>query len=141
MPAAKPAPQCQLILPSEKRCGGIALRGQPYCYHHSGNHRKHTRERQICQRLEHLGDELNAMDASELLIFLYRKLARMQKTFDRFPEEGFVLAYAIERVNEITSLESAIRQLLPQDQQFVGHGQPISGQSSYLPGTSLESNI
>ena len=120
MAASKPARQCTLIMLSTgKRCGGVALRGKPFCYHHDGNHKEHTRERILCQRLDRLGDKLDAMDTAQLLNFLQQKLTALPKTLSRFPEVSYALVYTLDRIGEITSLESTLRRFLQQNQQFV----------------------
>ncbi|MGB0125308.1 MAG: hypothetical protein WA400_01235 [Silvibacterium sp.] len=142
MAASNPARQCTLILPSSgKRCGGVALRGKPFCYHHDGNHKEHTRERILCQRLDRLGDRLAAMDTAQLLNFLQQKLTALPKTLSRFPEVSYALVYALDRLGEITSLESTLRWFVQQNQQFAASLQAMSSESSNLPAISPKSTI
>jgi len=141
MPACKPVPQCTLIMPSGKRCGGVAMRGKRFCYHHTGNQRQLTRERIMCERLDRIGARMDAMDTAELLCFLHQKLGTMTKTCLRFPEVGYTLTYTLDRLTEITSLESTLRMFLAQNQQFAGRVQASRSHSSNLQGRSPESAI
>jgi hypothetical protein len=131
--ASIPAPQCKLIMPSTgKRCGSPALRGQPFCYHHSGKHRELSRERMLAQRLDRLGEKLDTMDAAGLLDFLQQTLASLMKTFSRFPEAAFTFMYTLDRIDEIVSLESTLRAFRQQNQDFAAHPQPSSAQINSL---------
>ena len=114
MAPSKPARQCTLIRPSGKPCGSLALRGKPFCYHHNGNHRSLTRERLLCQRLGRLREKLEAMGTASLVNFLYWKLSTLQKTLIRFPEVAYTLTYTLDRLEEITALESILREFLLQ---------------------------
>lgn len=114
-----PAPLCKLIMPATgQRCGSPALRGQPYCYHHSGNHRELTQEHRIMQRLEHLHRKLDEMDTTQLLHFLSQQLGGLARTLTRFPEVGYTLTYVLEHIEEITSFESALREMVQLNQEL-----------------------
>jgi hypothetical protein len=139
MAATKPAPLCTLVMPSGKRCGSPALRGKPFCYHHVRKHRDYTRDLMLVLRFDRLGDQLDAMDTPQLLNFLHQKLATLTKTFRRFPEVGFTLVYTLDRIGEITSLESTLRLFLQQNQEFAARAQAIPNQSRNIPITSPES--
>jgi hypothetical protein len=142
MPPCKPAPQCKLILPATgKRCGSLALRGQPFCYHHTGKQREYCRERMLNHRLDRLGEQLNAMGAAQLLNFLQQKLAPFVKTFVRNPEVGYTLVYTLDRLAEITTLESILRQFLQQNQEFAARAQAISNTSRNMQANHAESII
>jgi len=140
MAATRPARLCKLVMPSTgKRCGSPALRGKPFCYHHAENHRDYARERRLVLRLDHLGHQLNAMDTPELLNFLHQKLTTLAKTYRRFPEVGYTLVHTLDRIEEITSLESRLRQLLQQNQEFAARAQAIPNQFTNIPITHPES--
>lgn len=141
MPACKPARQCTLIKPYGNRCGAMALRGKRFCYHHNGNHQKVTRDRLLVQRLDCLTEKMNAMDAAALLNFLHHQLSGLTQTLIRFPIVAHTVVYTIERIGEITSLESAIRTFLSQYQEHVASLQAAPIETSNLPETSPESNI
>ena len=140
MAASNPVRQCTLImLSSGNRCRGVALRNKPFCYHHDGNQKKHTRERNLCQRLDRLGDKLDAMDTAQLLNFLQQKLTTLPKTLSRFPEVSYTLVYALDRLGEITSLESALRHYVSQYQQFARYQSAVPSQFNSLQATSPQS--
>lgn len=141
MPGTTPVPQCTLIMTSGKRCGGVAMRGKRFCYHHTGSHRQRSRERILGERLDRLGVKMDAMDTAELLCFLYQKLGTMTKTCLRFPEVGYTLTYALDRLGEVTSLEATLRLFLTQNQQFAARAQASRNDSSNLQRRSLESVI
>jgi hypothetical protein len=126
---------------SGKRCGGVAVRGKRFCCHHTGNHRPLSRERILCERLGRIGEKLDAMDTAELLNFLHQKLGTMTKTCLRFPEVSYTLTYALDRLCEITSLESTLHLFLTQNQQFAASLQASSSHSSNLQERSPDSAI
>jgi hypothetical protein len=107
-------------MPTGKRCGSPAQRDKAFCYHHLGNHRVFTRERLVCERLDRLGEKLDAMNAAELLNFVHRKLCTLPKTLTRFPEVSYTVTYALDRLSEIAALESTLRSFVQQNQDFAG---------------------
>ena len=104
---------------SGKRCGSPALRNQRYCWAHNKTHRIYERERALGRILDRLGDKLDAMDTSELLDFLHHKLERLQKTFNRFPDVRYTLNSALDRIQEITELESMAKQQIQSNQMLL----------------------
>ena len=134
MPGCKPVRQCTLIMPaSGKRCGSLAQRGKAFCYHHAGNHRALTRERLVCERLDRLGEKLNTLNTAELLDFIHQKLGTLPKTLTRFPEVGYTLTYTLDRLSEITALESMLRVFLQQNQNFTDVSSNRSKSSNLSP--------
>ena len=135
MAACKPVRLCALIYVSGKRCGSPALRNQPYCYHHAGNHQAYTRDRYLCDRLGRIREKLDAMPASALLNFLHQELCKLPKTLHRFPEIDFTLTYTLDRIEEITALESVFSSFLQQNQELAPMLQPKPNQTGNLPTT------
>jgi hypothetical protein len=125
----KPAPLCTRIMPSGKHCGSPALRGKRVCYHHSGKHREFTRERLLCRRLERLSTRLDGMKTADLLLTLQGQLSKLSKTLTRFPETACTLSHTLDRLEEITSLESILYDYVQHNQQF----------AAYLTGAIAES--
>jgi hypothetical protein len=125
---------------SGKRCGSPALRGKPYCYHHTENHMEHVRDRIMQQRLARLSEKLDAMDTSQLLNFLQHSLTPLQKTLRRFPEAGYTLVYTLDRLGEITYLESTLRLFLQKNQQFAASLQARSSGLNNLPANVARIN-
>jgi hypothetical protein len=124
-----PAPLCTRIMPSGKRCGSPALRGKRFCYHHSGKHREFSREHLLCRRFERLRSRLDSMDTAELLLTLHSQLAGLCKTINRFPETAYTLSFALDRLEAITALESALNTYIQRNQQF----------AAYLKGVAVKS--
>ncbi len=118
MSASKPVRLCALVFVSGRRCGSPALRNQPYCHHHAGNHQAYTRDRFLCDRLGRIREKLDAMPASALLNFLHQQLCTLPKTMHRYPEINFVLTYTLDRIDEISALESIISSFLQQNQEL-----------------------
>jgi hypothetical protein len=116
MAACKPAALCTLIMPSGKRCGGMALRNQRFCWAHSQNHRAHERGHARARMIDRLGIQIDAMTASELLFFLHQKLGRLRKTLNRFPDVNYTLIAALDRTEEIIQMESSLKQQIRQNQ-------------------------
>jgi hypothetical protein len=139
MATTKPVPLCTLIMPSGNRCGSPALRDQRFCYHHSGSHRLRTREELLGKRLERLGNKLDAMDISELLLFVHHKVESLQKTFNRFPEVRYTLTYTLDRIDELKSFESELRWFIHQVQQVPSPPQPSANAFNNLAATPPES--
>ena len=135
MAACKPVRLCALVFVSGKRCGSPALRNQLYCYHHAGNHRAYTRDRFLCDRLGRIREKLDAMPASALLNFLHQQLCNLPKTLHRFPEIDFTLTYTLDRIEEITALESVLSSFLQQNQELAPMLQPKPNQIGFLPTT------
>lgn len=119
MAASKPAALCTLIMPSGKRCGGMALRNQRFCWAHIRTHRISERERILAKMMDRLGDKIEEMDTPELLYFLHRKLERLQTTFSRFPDVRYTLVAALDRVEEIAQMESNLRLQIKQNHQLL----------------------
>ena len=119
MAASKPAALCTLIMPSGKRCGGMALRNQRFCWAHIRTHRALERERILGSILDRLGDKIAAMDTGELLNFLHQKLGRLQKTLRRYPEVGYTLTVTLDRIEEIDRMESNLRLQIKQNHQLL----------------------
>ncbi|MGB0125441.1 MAG: hypothetical protein WBP63_18520 [Silvibacterium sp.] len=116
MAASKPAALCTLIMPSGKRCGGMALRNQRFCRAHSATHRVYERERILGEIMDRLGDKIDDMSTSELLCFLHQKLGRLPKTLNRFPDVAYTLTATLDRINEIIEMESVLKQQIQQNQ-------------------------
>jgi hypothetical protein len=135
MAACKPVRLCALVFVSGKRCGSPALRNQPYCYHHAGNHQAYTRDRYLCDRLGRIREKLDAMPASALLNFLHQQLCNLPKTLHRFPEIDFTLTYTLDRIEEITALESTLSSLLQQNQELARMFPPKLKETETLPTT------
>ena len=133
MAACKPVRLCALIYVSGKRCGSPALRNQPYCYHHADNHQAYTRDRYLCDRLGRIREKLDAMPASALLNFLHQELCKLPKTLHRFPEIDFTLTYTLDRIEEITALESVFSSFLQQNQELAPMLQPKPNKTGNLP--------
>jgi hypothetical protein len=135
MAACKPVRLCALVFVSGKRCGSPALRNQPYCYHHAGNHQAYTRDRYLCDRLGRIREKLDAMPASALLNFLHQQLCNLPKTLHRFSEIDFTLTYTLDRIEEITALESVLSSFLQQNQELAPMFRPKPNQIGILPTT------
>jgi hypothetical protein len=116
MAASKPVALCSLVMPSGKPCRAIALRNQRFCRTHSATHRVYERERIHCEILDRLGEKIRAMDTSELLLFLHQKLGRLPKTIKRFPDIGYTLTVTLDRLSEITEMESILKHQIQQNQ-------------------------
>ena len=139
MAASKPVRLCALVFVSGKRCGSPALRNQPYCHHHAGNHQAYTRDRYLCDRLGRIREKLDAMPASALLNYLHQQLCTLPKTMHRFPEINFTLTYTLDRIEEITALESVISSFLQQNQELAPMPHPNLNQTENLCSTALPS--
>jgi hypothetical protein len=137
MAACKPVRLCALVFVSGKRCGSPALRNQPYCYHHAGNHQAYTRDRYLCDRLGRIREKLDAMPASALLNFLHQQLCNLPKTLHRFPEIDFTLTYTLDRIEEITALESVFSSFLQQNQELAPMLHRNPKQTGNLHATAL----
>ena len=118
MPACKPARQCTLLLPSGKRCRSFALRGKAFCHFHIHNHRLLARERFVSQRLDQVEAQVAAMSTAQLLHFLQQNLTTLPHTLARYPEVSYTLIYTLDRLDEISVLESSLRLFLEQNQEF-----------------------
>lgn len=133
MAATTPAALCTLILNSGKRCGSPALRGKRFCYHHSGNHRNHTRDRRLIHRLERLSSFYDGMNTAEMLLTLHRQLSKLTKTLTRFPEVAHTLTYTLDRIEAITVLESLLIDQLQQNQKFAAYAKGSAAESVSSP--------
>ena len=141
MSAFKPAPLCALIMSTGKQCGSPAVRGTRFCYNHSSKNRISRRERHLVERLERLHAQLEVMDIAGVLDLLHQKLITLPKTLSRFPDVDFTLSYMLDRIHEVISLESGLRQLLPQYQEFAMPLHATGSDSNNLGQTSPESGI
>lgn len=103
MPPAKHAALCTFSMPSGDSCRSVALSGHRFCYHHARRSPNSYRDRAIIRRLDHLGDQLSAMDTAQLLGALHRQLCTLPKTLSRFPEVAFTLTCTLNRLAEITA--------------------------------------
>lgn len=137
-----PVRQCALIMPATgKRCGSIALRGQQFCRHHAENHLPFTGERDLCERLSRLSEQMNVMDIPQLLDFLRKKLVTMQKTLRRYPEVAHSLTYTLDRLESAKSSRSITSPLPQQNQKLTPQHQAILNQIRNLQARSLKSII
>ena len=116
---SKHIPLCTLTLPSGKRCGCPAMRNQKFCYHHTRNHTGHERAQARDRMLERLDSKISAMNTAELLYLLHSQLSRLNKTLNRFPEIHYTLLAALERIAEISQMESTLRQQIRQNHEFM----------------------
>jgi len=119
MATGKPQGLCTLIMPTGKLCGSPAVRNQKFCYNHIRNHRAYERGHVHTRMLERLGSQIDAMETPELLDFLHQKLARLRKTLNRFPDVHYTLMASLDRIGEITQMESILRQQVRQNQEFL----------------------
>ena len=95
------------------------MRNQKFCYNHSRNHRAHERGHIRARMLERLGSKIGEMDTADLLYFLHEKLSRLHKTLNRFPDIHYTLMASLDRIAEITQLESTLRQQVKQNQELL----------------------
>jgi len=115
MAASKPVALCTLVMPSGNRCRAIALRNQRFCRAHSQTRRVYERERTVVQMLDRLKLKVDALDTPDLLYLLHQRLGRLQKTLRRFPDAGYILTAALDRIDEIKQLESQAKQQMQQN--------------------------
>lgn len=142
MAASKPVLLCTLTMPNGQRCGSPALRGKRFCYHHSRTERISERERHFQQRLGRIVTQIEAMNTSQLLHFLFEKLEPMQKTLKRFPDAYCALIAALERVHEISEMESESKRQMRLNEQLLSHIQQIQMTSiMYKQGLRIQSVI
>jgi hypothetical protein len=73
------------------------------------------------------------MHASELLNTLHRLLNTLPKTLSRFPEVSFTLTYTLDRLAEITSLESILYAFAKQNQEVVAKFTAKAAESTTCP--------
>lgn len=133
-------PLCTLTLSNGRRCQAVALRNQRFCRHHIGNHRQHTRERRLGQRLDRLSDRLDEMNAAKLLSFLHQILIPLSKTLTRYPELQHTLIYTLDRLNEINTLESNIYKIILENHELTAQLQAIHSKNRNLQPSLAESN-
>ena len=106
-------------MPTGKRCGSPAMRNEKFCYNHSRNHCAHERGHIRARMLERLGSKIGTMDTPDLLYFLHEKLSRLHKTLNRFPDVHYTLMASLDRIAEITQLESTLRQQIRQNHELL----------------------
>ncbi|HEX5234623.1 MAG TPA: hypothetical protein VFW25_04755 [Silvibacterium sp.] len=106
-------------MPSGRRCRAVALRNQRFCRSHAATHGLYERENIVGPTLDRLAAKAAEMTTDELLGFLHEKLGRLQKTMNRFPDVRYILIAALDRITEITQMESILKQQIQQNHMLL----------------------
>jgi hypothetical protein len=128
-------------MPSGKLCRGMALRNQRFCRAHSPTPRVAERANSVQNMVERLAVQVAAMNTAELLDFLLQKLERLQKSFNRFPDVRFTLIFALDRIDQITRMESAAKQQFLQNQMLLQQIRKYQLESGTYPQDRLNHEL
>jgi hypothetical protein len=117
MAASKPVRLCQYDLPSGKRCGQIALQGEPLCRHHRRLlYHDHEAASRREERLADLATHLESETLIGMLNILRKNLSGIHRVVRYYPEANTALQAVIERIRQINSSHAHIQTLTSPDQ-------------------------